>query len=206
MSREEFFATWSKLHGDAKIEGIVKAWLQISFVVVKPLAKLKVTPNFLTLAGLVSAVALWKFVNSWEAAIFLVLSLFFDGIDGSLAIVSRVTSKFGAFTDSFADRLSEIFWALALYKLGAPAALVFFALLATYIQEYLRARAGGLGYEEVGIVTICERPVRASLIFIAIVANVLNFELVTAISIIWVAMQFIALSQLTGSLYKRLKY
>ena len=205
MSREEFFATWSKLHGDAKIEGIVKAWLQISFVVVKPLAKLKVTPNFLTLAGLVTAIALWQFANSWAAAIFLVLSLFFDGIDGSLAIVSRATSKFGAFTDSFVDRLSEIFWALALYKLGAPAALVFFALLATYIQEYLRARAGGLGYEEVGIVTICERPIRASLIFIAIVANGLNFELVTAISIIWVAMQFIALFQLTGSLYKRLK-
>ena len=205
MSREEFFATWSKLHGDAKIEGIVKAWLQISFAVVKPLAKLKVTPNLLTFAGLVSAVALWKFADSWIAAIFLVLSLFFDGIDGSLAIVSRATSKFGAFTDSFVDRLSEIFWALALYKLGAPAALVFFALLATYIQEYLRARAGGLGYEEVGIVTICERPVRASLIFIAIVANGLNFELVTAISIIWVAMQFIALFQLTGSLYKRLK-
>lgn len=205
MSREEFFATWSKLHGDAKIEGIVKAWLQISFAVVKPLAKLKVTPNLLTFAGLVSAVALWKFADSWIAAIFLVLSLFFDGIDGSLAIVSRATSKFGAFTDSFVDRLSEIFWALALYKLGAPAALVFFALLATYIQEYLRARAGGLGYEEVGIVTICERPVRASLIFIAIVANGLNFELVTAISIIWVAMQTIALLQLTGSLYKRLK-
>ena len=205
MSKEEFFATWSKLHGDAKIEGIVKAWLQISFAVVKPLAKIKVTPNLLTFAGLVSAVALWKFADSWIAAIFLVLSLFFDGIDGSLAIVSKVTSKFGAFTDSFVDRLSEIFWALALYKLGTPAALVFFALLATYIQEYLRARAGGLGYEEVGIVTICERPVRASLIFIAIVANVLNFELVTAISIIWVAMQFIALFQLTGSLYKRLK-
>ena len=205
MSKEEFFATWSKLHGDAKIEGIVKAWLQISFAVVKPLAKLKVTPNLLTFAGLVSAIALWQFADSWIAAIFLVLSLFFDGIDGSLAIVSRATSKFGAFTDSFADRLSEIFWALALYKLGAPAALVFFALLATYIQEYLRARAGGLGYEEVGIVTICERPVRASLIFIAIVANGLNFELVNAISIIWVAMQFIALFQLTGSLYKRLK-
>ena len=205
MSKEEFFATWSKLHGDAKIEGIVKAWLQISFAVVKPLAKLKVTPNLLTFAGLVSAIALWQFADSWIAAIFLVLSLFFDGIDGSLAIVSKVTSKFGAFTDSFVDRLSEIFWARALYKLGAPAALVFFALLATYIQEYLRARAGGLGYEEVGIVTICERPVRASLIFIAIVANVLNFELVTAISIIWVAMQFIALFQLTGSLYKRLK-
>jgi phosphatidylglycerophosphate synthase len=204
VSKEEFFATWSKLHGDAKIEGIVKTWLQISFAVVKPLAKLKVTPNFLTFAGLAAAIALWQYANSWPAAIFLVLSLFFDGIDGSLAIVSRATSKFGAFTDSFVDRLSEIFWALALYKLGAPAIFVFLALLATYIQEYLRARAGGLGYAEVGIVTICERPVRASLIFIAIVANGLNFEIVTAISIIWVAMQFIALLQLTSSLYKRL--
>jgi CDP-diacylglycerol--glycerol-3-phosphate 3-phosphatidyltransferase len=89
--------------------------------------------------------------------------------------------------------------------LGAPASLVFVALLATFIQEYLRARSGGLGHSEVGIVTICERPVRASLIFIAIVANLIGLDLVTAISIIWVAMQFIALSQLTGSLYKRLK-
>lgn len=204
MGKEEFFATWSKLHGDAKIEGIVKVWLQISFAVVKPLSKLRIRPNFLTLAGLLTAIALWQFANNWTAAFFLTFSLFFDGIDGSLAIVSRVTSKFGAFTDSFVDRLSEFFWALALYKLGAPAILVFIALLATFIQEYLRARAGGLGYEEVGIVTICERPVRASLIFIAIVANFLNFHFVTAISIIWVAMQFIALLQLTRSLYKRL--
>lgn len=204
MGKEEFFATWSKLHGDAKIEGIVKVWLQISFAVVKPLSKLRITPNFLTLAGLLTAIALWQFANNWTAALFLTFSLFFDGIDGSLAIVSRVTSKFGAFTDSFVDRLSEFFWALALYKLGAPAILVFIALLATFTQEYLRARAGGLGYEEVGIVTICERPVRASLIFIAIVANFLNFHFVTAISIIWVAMQFIALLQLTRSLYKRL--
>jgi len=204
VGKEEFFATWSKLHGDAKIEGIVKVWLQISFAVVKPLSKLRITPNFLTLAGLLTAIALWQFANNWTAALFLTFSLFFDGIDGSLAIVSRVTSKFGAFTDSFVDRLSEFFWALALYKLGAPAILVFIALLATFTQEYLRARAGGLGYEEVGIVTICERPVRASLIFIAIVANFLNFHFVTAISIIWVAMQFIALLQLTRSLYKRL--
>jgi len=204
VGKEEFFATWSKLHGDAKIEGIVKVWLQISFAVVKPLSKLRITPNFLTLAGLLTAIALWQFANNWTAALFLTFSLFFDGIDGSLAIVSRVTSKFGAFTDSFVDRLSEFFWALALYKLGAPAILVFIALLATFIQEYLRARAGGLGYEEVGIVTICERPVRASLIFIAIVANFLNFHFVTEISIIWVAMQFVALLQLTRSLYKRL--
>jgi phosphatidylglycerophosphate synthase len=134
-----------------------------------------------------------------------VLSLFFDGIDGSLAILQKKTSKFGAFTDSFVDRISEVFWALALYELGAPATLVFIALLATYIQEYLRARAGGLGHEEVGIVTICERPVRASLIFIAIIANLIGLEIISAVAAVWVAMQVIALLQLTRSLYKRLK-
>ena len=205
MDKNEFFTTWSNLHGGAKIEGIVKTWLQISYASAQFLSKLRVTPNLLTFAGLFFAIALWQFANSWAAALFLVLSLFFDGIDGSLAILQKKTSKFGAFTDSFVDRISEVFWALALYKLGAPASLVFVALLATFIQEYLRARAGGLGHEEVGIVTICERPVRASLIFIAIIANLVGLGLVTAISIIWVAMQFIALSQLTGSLYKRLR-
>jgi phosphatidylglycerophosphate synthase len=204
VDKNEFFATWSKLHGEAKIEGIVKTWLQISYSVVRPLAKLRVTPNLLTLAGLIFAIALWQFPNSWPAALFLVLSLFFDGIDGSLAIYSRVTSKFGAFTDSFVDRLSEVFWALALYKLGAPAILVFLALLATFVQEYLRARAGGLGHGEVGLVTICERPVRASLIFIAIVANLIGFEAAVVIAAIWVAMQTIALTQLVLNLYKRL--
>lgn len=204
MDKNEFFATWSKLHGEAKIEGIVKTWLQISYSVVRPLAKLRVTPNLLTLAGLIFAIALWQFPNSWPAAQFLVLSLFFDGIDGSLAIYSRVTSKFGAFTDSFVDRLSEVFWALALYKLGAPAILIFLALLATFVQEYLRARAGGLGHGEVGLVTICERPVRASLIFIAIVANLIGFEAAVVIAAIWVAMQTIALTQLVLNLYKRL--
>jgi phosphatidylglycerophosphate synthase len=204
VHKEEFFATWSILHGGAKYEGIVKAWLQISYNSARFLAKLKVTPNILTFAGLFFAIALWQYANSWAAALFLVLSLFFDGIDGSLAILQKKTSKLGAFTDSFVDRISEVFWALALYKLGAPATLVFIALLATYIQEYLRARAGGLGHVEVGIVTICERPVRASLIFISIIANLIGLEISLAIATIWVAMQIIAVSQLTRSLYKRL--
>jgi phosphatidylglycerophosphate synthase len=204
VHKEEFFATWSSLHGGAKIEGIVKAWLQISYNSARFLAKLKVTPNILTFAGLFFAIALWQYANSWAAALFLVLSLFFDGIDGSLAILQKKTSKLGAFTDSFVDRISEVFWALALYKLGAPATLVFIALLATYIQEYLRARAGGLGHVEVGIVTICERPVRASLIFISIIANLVGLEITSAVAAIWVAMQVIALLQLTRSLYKRL--
>ena len=205
MNKDEYLTTWSELHGGAKIDGIVKAWLNISFALVKPLAKLRVTPNILTLGGLICAILLWQFPNSWPAALFLIASLMFDGIDGSLAIVTRVTSKFGAFTDSFVDRLSEIFWALALYELGAPKALVFAALLTTYIQEYLRARSGGLGHNEIGIVTICERPVRASLIFIAIIGNLLSLQIAPVISAIWLGMQLFALLQLTKTFYNRLR-
>ncbi len=205
MDKSEFLDTWSVLHGGAKIEGIVKAWLAISFAIVKPLARIKVTPNILTLGGLLFAILLWQFPHSWPAVLFLVASLLFDGIDGSLAIVTRVTSKFGAFTDSFVDRLSEVFWALALYELGAPKALVFIALVAALTQEYLRARSGGLGHNEIGIVTICERPVRASLLFIVIIANLVSIQIATATSIVWVLMQVIALVQLSASTFKRLK-
>ena len=204
MDKGEFLDTWSALHGGAKIEGIVKAWLSISYAIVKPLAKLRVTPNALTLGGLIFAILLWQFPHSWPAALFLIASLMLDGIDGSLAIVTRVTSKFGAFTDSFVDRLSEVFWALALYELGAPKALVFIALVASFTQEYLRARSGGLGHNEIGIVTICERPVRASLLFIVIIANLVSIQIATAISIIWALMQVGALVQLSASSYKRL--
>jgi phosphatidylglycerophosphate synthase len=205
MDKGEFLATWSALHGGAKIEGIVKTWLSISYAIVKPLAKLRVTPNALTLGGLIFAILLWQFPHSWPAALFLIASLMLDGIDGSLAIVTRVTSKFGAFTDSFVDRLSEVFWSLALYELGAPKALVFIALVAAFTQEYLRARSGGLGHNEIGIVTICERPVRASLLFIVIIANLVSIQFAKAISIVWVLMQVIALVQLSASSYKRLK-
>jgi phosphatidylglycerophosphate synthase len=205
MDKSEFLDTWSALHGGAKIEGIVKAWLAISFAIVKPLARIKVTPNILTLGGLLFAILLWQFPHSWPAALFLIASLMLDGIDGSLAIVTRVTSKFGAFTDSFVDRLSEVFWALALYELGAPKALVFIALVAAFTQEYLRARSGGLGHNEIGIVTICERPVRASLLFIVIIANLASIQIATGISIVWALMQIIALVQLSASSYKRLK-
>jgi len=53
MKQQDFFIVWSKLHGDAKVAGIVKAWLIISFALVKPLSKLKFTPNILTLLWLI---------------------------------------------------------------------------------------------------------------------------------------------------------
>jgi CDP-diacylglycerol--glycerol-3-phosphate 3-phosphatidyltransferase len=111
----------------------------------------------------------------------LVLSLYADGIDGSVAIYQNRASQFGAVLDSVADRVSEALWFYVAYRIGAPAWIV----LATYViastQEYARARLGGLGVSEVGVVTPAERPVRASFIFIALVAYALDLNIVTLV-------------------------
>ena len=204
MDKGQFFAEWSKIHGNARVSGIVKAWLTISFWVTRPLALLRVSPNFLSVASiLVGAAFIWKIESNWSALL-LVLSLALDGIDGTLAITTGKTSRFGALLDSVADRLVESLWAYGLYLLGAPWQIVTVAWLASYLQEYLRARAGGLGIQEVVVVTFAERPVRASLIFIALIANLLGIELIVEVAFIWAALQTISAITLLRALRLRL--
>ena len=179
MNKEEFRLTWSALHGGAEIKGIVKAWLDISFSSAKLLSKLHVTPNILTLLGVAFAVAMAVNPLSLWTIPLLVLSLYADGIDGSVAIFQGRNSSLGAILDASADRISEAIWFYVAYKIGAPAWLV----LATYViastQEYARARLGGLGISDLGVVTPAERPVRASFIFIALVASALDLNLIS---------------------------
>jgi len=148
MKQQDFFIIWSKLHGDAKVAGIVKAWLIISFALVKPLSKLKFTPNILTLLGLFFGILLYINAQSPWAALLLVLSLTCDGIDGSLAILTSKFSKWGALLDSAVDRITEVFWLLTLYKIGADIKLLLAIAVFASVQEYLRARAGGLGMSQ----------------------------------------------------------
>jgi CDP-diacylglycerol--glycerol-3-phosphate 3-phosphatidyltransferase len=56
-------------------------------------------------------------------------------------------------------------------------------------QEYARARLGGLGISEVGVVTPAERPVRASFIFIALFAYALDLNIVTLVLAVLGALQ-----------------
>ena len=204
MNQSEFFAKWSKLHGDATISGIVKGWLRISFILVRPIAKLKITPNMLSTFGLFFGVLLFfNAENNW-AILLLITSLICDGIDGSLAIVTNKESKWGAAVDSIFDRLTEVFWALTFIAIGANQNVVMAAVLLAAVQEYLRARAAGLGLAEVGVVTIAERPVRAAILFVALVAAVLDLEIINQIAIIWLVMQSISFLTISKNVYKRL--
>ena len=204
MSREEFFSTWSDLHGNAKISGIVKAWLSISYLIVKPISRVRITPNILTMFGLFFGVILFLNANTAWASVLLVLSLICDGIDGSLAILTKKSTKWGAILDSVVDRLTEIFWVLALYKIGADLKLLVLVLLTASLQEYVRARSAGLGVSQVGIVTFAERPVRASFVFIVFISLQFDFIIYNQIILFWLLLQLFSLFTLVRFTYSKL--
>jgi phosphatidylglycerophosphate synthase len=205
MKKDEFFSIWGRLHGDAEISGIIKGWLNISYLIVKPLAKVRITPNVLTILGLLFGVLLYANAKTFWAPALLVLSLICDGIDGSLAIVTNKSTKWGAILDATVDRLTEIFWVLALYKVGADLNLLIIVLLAASVQEYMRARAAGLGVSEVGIVTFAERPVRASFVFIVFISLQFNSTIYNQVIICWLALQLISLFMLSRFTYSKLR-
>jgi len=192
VSREEFFATWSALHGGAKISGFVKGWLHISYLIVRPLDSLRISPNFITLLGLGLGVLTWCQSHHLIALIYLLLSLIADGIDGSLAIIREKVSLWGAELDSIVDRLVEFFWALSFYRIGAPVIVVGVAWAAALTQEYARARAAGLGHRTLDVVTVAERPVRAIFLAVAMALYFVGFErviLVEIVAVLWMVLQ-----------------
>ena len=207
MNREQFFIKWSDLHGGAEIKGIVKWWLSVSYSIARVL--IRISPTLLTLLALPVALLFLYYLPSPLSILLLVLTLAIDGIDGTVAILAEKVSKSGAVLDAFVDRLVESAWAYGLFLLGAPWQLVLSAWLAAFVQEYMRARAGGLGVSEVGIVTIAERPVRATLLFIGLFATMVGNAdqgiIATITSIIWVVMQVISAFTIFLSLRSRLR-
>ena len=113
-------------------------------------------------------------------------------------------SKRGAVLDSVADRIAEFFWALTFYALGAPVWVVAGAWALAFAQEYLRARIAGLGVARVSMVTICERPVRASLLAIALGLAMIHSQGIKEVAFIWLVMQLISFVSLMRHSYKLL--
>ena len=189
LSKDEFKAKWSSLHSDAETTGIVGAWLNISYRFGLICTLLRISPNVLTLLGLLGAVATALTTNSPWAILFLVFSLFCDGIDGSVAIFQHRESKFGATLDSVVDRISEALWFYALYAIGVPAWIPITLWSVAAFQEYARAKLVSLGVSDIGVVTPAERPVRASFLFIVLILNQFSLPGATEISIAFLALQ-----------------
>lgn len=175
MNENQFRQRWSQLHGGAEVEGVVSGWLRFSYHAARACVALRISPNFLTFLGLGTAVAMGLSSYAAISLLLLAISLFFDGIDGSVAILRGSESKWGSLLDSIADRISEAFWLYMGWRLGIPAWLVITMWTIASTQEYARARLASLGHSEIGVVTPTERPVRA--IFMAFALLFYIFEI-----------------------------
>jgi CDP-diacylglycerol--glycerol-3-phosphate 3-phosphatidyltransferase len=147
----------------------------------QPLARLGVTPNTLTVIGLLLSVLTAAVIAQGFLVVGGVLVLFagiFDMFDGAVARVRNAATTFGAFFDSTFDRYSEsiILLGLLLYALQHPGlhdvlwpvaneqlwmiTLIYVAMVGSLMVSYTKARAEGLGLEcKTGVLARPERVV-----------------------------------------------
>ncbi|WP_298741771.1 DUF4833 domain-containing protein [uncultured Chitinophaga sp.] len=148
---------------------------------VKGLIKMGLTPNAVTTIGLilnigVAAIFIVGAEKSnrgelgyvgWAGALILFAGLF-DMLDGQVARLGKMSSKFGALYDSVLDRYSELVLFLGIcYYLVAhhyflSSLFAFIAMIGSMMVSYTRARAEGLGIECKG--GLMQRPERVVLI------------------------------------------
>jgi CDP-diacylglycerol---glycerol-3-phosphate 3-phosphatidyltransferase len=154
--------------------------------IIRPLIDLlvrhRVHPNLLTTLGFFSTLGGGFAFHQHEvrlAGFLVLLGGFFDILDGRVARLTGLGSKFGAFYDSTLDRISEIvvfIGILSLYndyrqELGDVGMiyLVMLAMAGSLMISYTRARAEALGLDcRVGLMPRAERVVllgAASLFF-----------------------------------------
>lgn len=93
-----------------------------------------------------------EFPSQIFASILLLISGFFDIVDGSVARVMKKSTTKGAFLDSNFDKISEalIFIGIAIGGLSNPI-LAMIALSTSILVSYLRAKAESLGIELKGV-------------------------------------------------------
>jgi len=195
ISEREFKERWSQLHGGADTEGVVGGWLSFSYQVARVCAALRISPNFITLLGLATAIAMGLSEYASIALLLLLISLFFDGIDGSVAILRGTESKWGSLLDSVADRIAEAFWLYMGWRLGIPAWIVIVMWTIASTQEYARARLASLGYSEIGVVTPTERPVRAIFMAFALLFYIFDIPGTLQLSYAFLALLLFSLVQ-----------
>ncbi len=161
------------------------------------LIKLGVTPNFVTVLGLlfnVLAAIIFIFGTEhanrnnhnyigWACFAILVGGLM-DMIDGRLARVGQQESKYGAMFDSVLDRYSEMimFLGICYYLIGNhyfySSLFAFIGMIGSIMVSYTRARAEGLGAKmaDIGFMQRPERILLVSLsgILCALVSKFIN--------------------------------
>lgn len=115
--------------------------------------------------------------------VLLLVSGFFDIVDGQVARVTNKTSKKGAFLDSIFDKIAEVLIFLGILIGGfAEPYLVLLAITLSLLVSYTRARAESLGIKLQGI-GIGERAERLLVIAIIGMIGFMEYAIVIVIVI-----------------------
>jgi|Deesub1362B_J571_1020462.scaffolds.fasta_scaffold00013_90 archaetidylinositol phosphate synthase len=138
----------------------------------KFLRKIGVTPNHLTIAGVFVGFLSAYFIATHKyiiGGVLLLLSGFFDMMDGALARGEGLSSDFGGFFDSVMDRYVDIIIFISLGISGVNWLYVTLALSGALLVSYTRARAEKIIKRcDVGI---AERGERLLIIFLGLMIS-----------------------------------
>jgi CDP-diacylglycerol--glycerol-3-phosphate 3-phosphatidyltransferase len=164
---------------------------QLIYKVINPFVKLLIkigfTPNAVTTTGLILNVGVAViFIKGaeegnrgdlsyvgWAGALILFAGLF-DMLDGQVARLGNMSSRFGALYDSVLDRYSELimFLGICYYLIGhhyfLSSLFAFIALIGSMMVSYVRARAEGLGIDCKG--GLMQRPERVVTVGVTAIA------------------------------------
>jgi CDP-diacylglycerol---glycerol-3-phosphate 3-phosphatidyltransferase len=154
---------------------------QLVAFLIRPLARMGITPNMLTIIGLllsgITALVIAQ-GHMFVGGLLILFAGIFDMFDGAMARVQKTATSFGAFLDSTFDRYSEsiILFGLLWYALQHPGQhnqlwpipaeqswmiiFIFLAVVGSLMVSYTKARAEGLGIEcKIGLLARPERVV-----------------------------------------------
>jgi CDP-diacylglycerol--glycerol-3-phosphate 3-phosphatidyltransferase len=152
-----------------------KRYYSVMEKVARPLVSAGVSPNHITVAGMLLSLAAGIFLAAgaiFWGGMLLWASGLMDPIDGTVARLSGKVTRFGALFDSTLDRYSEffIFFGLMFYfKSGRMLIVVMLALLGSIMVSYIKARAESLGQKEFR--GLMQRPERIILLIVGTVLN-----------------------------------
>ena len=212
MTFAEYLVAWAQLHGTQSPKGLVRVWLRIAFFLSTPLTKFN--PNLITAFGPVLMGAAIYFASSpnrnyFLASITVLVVGLVDSFDGMVAVRTSKTSSWGAFLDGIVDRLIDVGIGILLIVLGAPVELAVLAMSIALIHEYMRAKASGIGYREVGVITPAEKPTRIALgVMFLFAAGLLPekvIQLANIATLVWIALGLISFAMLLRVYRKQLK-
>ena len=212
MTFAEYLVAWAQLHGTQSPKGLVRVWLRIAFFLSTPLTKFN--PNLITAFGPVLMGVAIYFASSpnrnyFLASITVLVVGLVDSFDGMVAVRTSKTSSWGAFLDGIVDRLIDVGIGILLIVLGAPVELAVLAMSIALIHEYMRAKASGIGYREVGVITPAEKPTRIALGVMFLFAAGLLPERVTQLAniatLVWISLGLISFAMLLRVYRKKLK-